>query len=537
MNASAVGGMVEQEAAGGGLALDRLRAVWTRRKWLGIISFVMPLAAAVTLVMALPNVFSSSATVLIEGQQVPENFVKSTVTSQIETRLQTMSQEILSRPRLEALVTRLGLYPDIRKDTPEGRGMDEAIDRIRRDVKLELQEGSASTAYRKITVAFALSFRGGDPQKVALVANNLASAFVEENLKVREQYATGTTNFLRAQVAEAKKRLDEQERQVGALRARYQGELPQQMQANLARLEQMGNQLRLNNDNQVRLAERRDALAAQLAQARAESGNEPDDVRLQRLKGELATLRVKYTDLWPDIIRLKDEISTLEKSLAAPKPKKPVEDIPLSPQALRIQEALKSAETEVALLKAEDQRLRRDIAAYQERIENAPKREQEFTDLTRDYESSKETYYSLLKRYDEAQIGESMEQRQKGEQFRILEPAAPSYTPAAPNRLRLLLLSVALAGALGVGAMFVAEILDSSFHSVNELRAFSTLPVLVAIPRIVTEGDARRKRNRFRLATAGVLAGLVLCTGASFLIASGNDRLTNLVSPQKDKGR
>jgi hypothetical protein len=240
---------------------------------------------------------------------------------------------------------------------------------------------------------------------------------------------------------------------------------------------------------------------------------------------------MKYTDLWPDIIRIKDEIANLEKQLALPKPKKPVEEVPPTPQVLRLQEALKSVETELGLLKAEDQRLRRDITAYQTRIDNAPQREQEYIELTRDYETTKELYNTLLKRYGEAQIGESMEQRQKGEQFRILEPATPVYSPAAPRRSRLLLAGLGLAVVLGAGAMVLAEILDTSFHSVDDLRSFSALPVLVAIPRIVTEADARRRRTRFRMAAGAALAGLVLTAGVSYLVASDNETLTNLLSP------
>lgn len=528
--------MVEHEEAAGGFGLDRIRAAWTRRKWLGIVLFAVALTAAVTLVMTLPDVYRSVASVLIEGQQVPEKFVSSTVTSELETRLTTMTQELLSQPRLEGLINRFGLYADLREGETKGPLMEAAIGRMRKDVKLELKESQTGSPYRRTTIAFELSYRGRDPQAVAVVTNTLASSYVEENLKVRERYASGTTEFLRAQITESKKRLEDQEARVSALRARYLGDMPGQVQSNIARLESLGTQLRLNSDNQTRLGERREALTAQIARAQAEAGVEPDDVRLQRLKGDLATLRIKYTDLWPDIIRLKDEIATLEKKLAEPKPKKPVEDIPPTPQVLQLREALKSSGTELAILKTEEQRVRQEIATYQNRIDQAPMREKEYADLTRDYENTKEMYYSLLKRSEEAQISENMEQRQKGEQFRILDPATPSYVPASPNRLRLLLLGLGLAVALGVGAMVIAEVLDTSFHSVNDLRAFSTLPVLVAIPRIVTETDARRKRNRFRLATVGLAIGLVLVAGASYLTASGNEALTNLLSPPPRRG-
>lgn len=529
--------ILEHEEAGSGQAVDRLRAAWGRRKWLGIILFAVAATGAGTVVLTLPNVYRSTATVLIEAQQVPERFVGSTVTNELETRLTSMTQDVLNRPRLQGLVNQYGLYPELRGRDSSDSWMETAIGRMRRDVKLEMKASESGGPYRRTTIAFALSYQGSDPQTVAVVTNTLASAYVEENLKARERSASGTTEFLRLQLDQGKARLDEQERRVSEFRTRYLGELPGAGQAHVARLESLSAQLRLNSDNQMRLAERRDSLSAQLQRARSESGVEPDDARLQRLKGELANLRIKYTDLWPDIIRLKDEIETLEKKMAEPKPKKPLDDIPPTPQVLQLQEALKAANVELSILKTEEQRVRKDLAAFQLRLDTAPQREREFADLSRDYDNTKEMYFSLLKRYEEAQIAENMEQRQKGEQFRVLEPAAPSFDPAAPNRLRLLLMGLALAVGLGAGAMVIAEVLDTSFHSVKDLRAFSTLPVLVSIPLVVTETDARRERSRFRLATIGLLAALILTAGAAYFVSSGNHALTNLLSPPRDAAR
>ena len=519
-------GVDDTESAPRGAGLDRLRAIWSRRKWLGIVVFALPLAAAVATIMALPDLYQSTALVLVERQQVPEAFVRPTVTSELEIRIHTISQEILSRSRLEALIARMGLYPDLR-DAPS---KEEAVNRLRRDIRLELK--SADTNRGGATTAFALSYRGADPQMVALVTNTLASFYIEENLKARERQATGTAEFLRVQLQDAKKRLDEQEARMGELQRRYMGELPQQLQSNLAGLEAMNVQLRLNNDNQVRLAERRDQLAAQLAAARADSGDETDEMRLARLKKELTTLRIKYTDLWPDIIRIKDEIGRLEKQVAEPKPKVEPKTrvVVLTPQVLRAQEALQGVETELKLAKADEQRLKHSINTYQTRLDNAPAREQAYLDATRDYQSTKELYASLTKRYEEAQLAESMEQRQKGEQFRILDSAVPASSPAAPRRAKLLVVSLALSAVLGVGAMILAEMLDTSFHSTADLRAYTTVPILVSIPRIITERDARRTRWRFRLAAAGLVVSLVLVIGSAFLFAHGNEQLAQLLS-------
>ena len=501
---------------------ERLRNTWRRRKWLGLIVFVLPFVATVTALFALPDVYRSTATVLIDRQQVPEAFVRPTVTSELETRLNTISQEILSRSRLEALITRLGLYADLRGNTSN----EEIIDRMRRDIRLDLRAIGKGGA----TVAFALSYAGRDPQTVATVTNTLASFYIEENLRNRERQAAGTSEFLKTQLAQAKERLDEQEKVVSELRGRYLGELPQQMQANLATLESLNGQLRVNNDAQTRLADRRQALAGQLAQA-VSTGEETDAARLFRLRQELTTLRMKYTELWPDIIRIKDEIARLEKSLAQPGPAPKADTLvnPASPTVQRLREAIRDTETELKYHKTDEQRLRNAIAVYQARVENTPRRELEFQRLTRDYESTKELYQSLTKRYEEAQLAESMEQRQKGEQFRILDSAVAASSPAAPKRARVLFLSLILCVGLGVGAMIGAEVLDTSFHSLDQLRAFTGVPVLVGVPRIVTDADARRTRWRFRLATVGVLLGLVVLAGGSYYVAHGNEQLVQLL--------
>ena len=509
----------------GGSGLDRLRQAWSRRKWLGILVVLLPFTAGVSLIMALPDLYQSTALVMIERQQVPEAFVRPTVTSQLEIRLQTISQEILSRSRLENLITRFNLYPDMR--TPASS--EQAVDRLRSDIRLELKAGDNNRA--GTTTAFALSYRGRDPQTVALVTNTLASFYIEENLKARERQATGTAEFLRVQLAEAKKRLDEQETRVSALRRRYLGQLPQQMQGNLATLDSLTQQLRVNSDNQVRLVERRDQLAAQLTQVRIVSGDESDEMRLARFRRELTTLRIKYTDLWPDIVRLKDEIATLEKQLAEPKPKTPVTTPPPpSPEVLRVREVLQMADTELKLAKADEQRIRRSIDMYQTRVENTPKSEQEFLETTRDYEATRELYQTLSKRYEEALLSESMEQRQKGEQFRVLDSALPSSVPTAPKRSRLLLACIAVSLALGAGAVVLAEMLDTSFHSTDDLRAYTTVPVLVSIPRILTHADSRRERWRFRFATVAVLVCLVVVAGSCYFFAYGNEQLAQLLS-------
>ena len=306
---------------------------------------------------------------------------------------------------------------------------------------------------------------------------------------------------------------------------RYLGELPQQMQANLATLEALNTQLRLNSDNQVRAMERRQALAAQLAEAESFAAGARGRRAAPRRPGAAgASPRAAQAgaDRGPDPLHRRapdrdpaqgGDRRRRARSGAPPSPRRsprrrPRRRLPPSPYVLRLRESLHTAESELKILKAEDQRLRSAIAAYQARVENTPKREQEFQDISRDYDSTREAHQSLVKRYEEAQLAESMEQRQKGEQFRILDPALPSTVTAAPNRLRLLMMALrALGSASRAGVAMLAEMLDTSFHSADELRAFTTVPVLVSIARIATEADLRRRRLRFRLVGGGGAAG------------------------------
>ena len=519
---------MQDEAVRSGSAMETIKSAWGRRKWLAIVVFAAPFVTAASLIMFMPSVYRSMATILVDRQQVPESMVRPTVTSALETRLQTISQEILSRSRLDALIRQFNLYAEQRRRVP----IEDVIDRMRKDIKLELKSVQQSDDRRAATIAFDLSYEGRNPETVARVTNTLASFYIEENLKARERQAVGTSEFLKVQLAEAKKRLDAQEQVVSEFKKRYMGELPQQTDANLGAIERLSTQLRLNNDAQLRAKERRDALARQLADATSLSpdaaGPEGKVERLARLNQELRSLRSTYSDKYPDIARLKQEIAALERDIANPDPE--ADKKALSPQVLRIKQSQAEIASELNILKAEEMRLRSALDSYVGRVENSPKREQEFRELTRDYDATREYYQSLMKRYDDAQLAESMEQRQKGEQFRVLDPAIPGLQPSAPNRLRLILTAFALSVGLAVAAVILAEQVNAACHSVDELRSLTAAPVLLSIPLIVTSEDTARHQRWMRTATISVVASLVVLVGVSFFVAHGNETLVQLVS-------
>ena len=519
--------------------LDRLRAIWSRRKWLAVLAFAVPLTVGLTVIASMPSLYRATVTVLVIRQEIPEKLVATTVTSAVETRLKTISQEILSRPRLEALRERFGLYRDLQRRVPP----DQVIERLRADIHLELK--GETRAETQGPVAFTLSYQGTVPQTVAAVANTLASYYIEENAKARELQASGTAEFLRVQLEQTKQRLDQQERKVSEFKRRYLGELPQQMEANLATLERLQMQLRLNADGQTRAQERRSFLTAQLSEAGSltfvgplgTAGTpESGPARLVRLQQTLAELRSRYRDKYPDVIQTEAEITALTRELAEAKaketPEQPAPATVSNPVASPLRGALTEAETELKVLKAEETRLRASIATYQQRIEKIPEREQEFKELARDHEATRDVYQSLMKRHGDAQIAESMEQRQKSEQFRIIEPAGVPSRPVS-NSLKLFLIVFVVASDLAAGAVILAEKFDSSFHTIEQVRARTSLPVLVSIPRIVSNADAAWQRTRFRLATMATGVGLVVLVALSYFLAHGNEQLVGLLLRSK----
>src|SRR3989475_4841504 len=410
--------------------LDVLLEVWSRHKWLATLIFTGPFAVTVSLAIALPNLYRSTATLLVQRPEVSETFVKSSVTSELETRLHTISQEILSRSRLQDLIIRFDLYPEFRKRvSPE-----EVVDRMRRDIRMEFKgrdirmDPKESTVVvpqggSVATVAFTLSFRGRDPETVAKVTNTLASLFVEENLKLRKRQAAGTAKFRRVELEEMKRKLDKEERRLSAFKEQHLGELPEQMAVNLTTLGRLNAELRLNKENQTRTLEwmEREKLAGQLALARQQyaDGNSlppsddslvPDSdaevitarlaqFRLARLKQKLTDLRAHFSEKYPDVIRVKAEIAALEGQVTETKTDGRAATEATStanPSPLRLRKVRNEAEKELDSLREEEKALRQTIATYDRRVDATPRLEQEYQELFGDYKTIQDLYNTLM---------------------------------------------------------------------------------------------------------------------------------------------
>lgn len=531
--------MVSGGVTSGGVDLESVIAPWRRRKWLVLSVFAVLCAGAVAAVLFLPDVYRSTATILIERPQVSETFVRSSVTSDLETRLQTIREQILSRDQLWKMIVAHDLYPDLREP-----GAEEAVvQRMRRDVKVEMK-GVGHRAEPGSTIALSISYQGSDPQKVSAVANELAEQYVAENSKARERHARGTSEFLRAQLDQAKQQLEAQEGRINGFKERHGGELPSGQEAALSALDRLSAQLDRNAEQQARVKERlamleREASMPPPPPPPLPDGTQSDEARIARLQAELAELRRNYKEEYPDVAAVKAELADLRS-----RARQPADDAPSSSgvaggsrirsagslSSNRIERQRRQAEADLKALELEARKLQPSIRSYQGRLEQMPRRDLELAQISRDYLATREQYDSLLKRYSDAALAERVELRSSGEEFEILESAVPAAHPSAPNRQQLLVMAVAFALGLTLFLALLVHRFDGALHSIDEVQSMTTLPILATVPPIVTAGDRARGAARFGVAAAGLVIAIAAAVGSASVIAGGNEDLVRMLS-------
>jgi polysaccharide chain length determinant protein (PEP-CTERM system associated) len=497
-------------ASSGRAGVETALASFLRRKWLALAVFSLILASALSFAKALPNLYQSTATVLVERPAQPDG------QDDVDSRLQSIRQEILSRTRLAELIGRYELYPTLR-----GVASQEAVvERMRHDVRIDAS-GSDQASGRG-TIAFSVGYRGRDPQKVTLVANALTTSYIDEDSLVRDRQTRGAASVLQQQLEDVKKRLASQEARIADFKKAHAGELPQQTDASLMAVERLNAQIQQVGEKRDAAAERRATLQRDAALPAATGTLDPDRARLEKLTQELVELRTRFSERYPDVVNKQAEVA----SLAALVAKKPEVDRTL-PQ-------LEQLNREIRGLQAEEQRLRGEVGSYQRRVEGAPWREQEYQALSRDYSTTRDFYDSLLKRYEEAQLAEAHDSRPQGRRLRLLDAAITPMEPLAPDRIRLAMFGLIAALALAVVAVAGAEKLDTSFHSADELSAHTRVPILVRIPRMSNGSALDRSRGRWRVAllSLGLVLGIFVTVNVFRLLGRNNEGVVALFAPR-----
>ena len=526
------------------LALRVLEIV-RRRALLAVSVFLVVLAAAVSFALSLPDLYRSTALVVVE-RPISESVVRTPLAGELESRLYVIKQEILSRERLTNLIDRFNLYPDLRTRA----SAEEVLAQARNDIAVQ-PAGPEQVSGRTKTVSFTLSYTGDSRSTVADVTNAVAAFYIQQNQQMRTDEAERTTAFLQQQLAEAKVQLDRHDATMQTFTNRFTGELPQQVGVNLATLDRLNTQLRLIGEQQIRLIEQRDDLLEGLRDPVGAVGVataaeiSPEGIErlknIEEIKQQLSQAEAQFTEKHPDVVRLREQLAVMERDYKtaeeevnrkrqqaeqAARANSPGDPNAPPPQVRR--RTVESLGSELERLQQEEASVRQQILAFERRLESSPQRQQDYSLITRDYATAKDQYDSLLKRLEEAQFTQSLETDRAGETFRVLEPALPPEGPAAPNRFRLLIMGLLLAVAAGAAAILIREQFDTAFHSVDEVRDYTTVPVLVSIPPI---GPApTMQRLKVALATASTLAAVGLVAMTAAYLARDNAQLARMIA-------
>jgi protein tyrosine kinase modulator len=493
-----------------------------RKKGLIIAVFVVVSLLAAYLATILPDIYRSSTLIVVTPQRLPASFVTSTVTMDLEERMQSIVQEILSGTQLDKIIQEFNLYPF---DT-QGSNLRDRVEKLRKSIKVDFRRNNT----RDSMTVFQLSFESGNPEKARQVTQRLATLFIDQNLQVREQQAIGTKAFMNSEVERLRKELEQQETVVNQYKAGHLYELPDQLDTNLRTLEQLRRELEANNLRLSTLQERKGTLQKQsvesdILKVDALSGSVmvqgdgvTQSVQLEVKKKELDSLLQRYSTRHPDVIRLQKEIQSLEAEIGNTSSSKTTNSAkvatPISPLKQVLQKQVTDIDSEIQALRSQAEGIRNQIGTLQARVNNAPVRAIELSRVSRGYEITLKKYQDLLAKSLESELSENMEKNKKGEQFRILDPANLPLRPARPNRLMILLVGLASGLAGGVALAFLWDNLDTSFKRGEEIIAYVNLPLLVTIPALITRDgvlEQRRAQGLLVMASIGILAVGVVC--------------------------
>jgi len=514
--------------------------LFLRRKWQIVFTVLSVLFAASVYCVVTPELYKSSLTILVIPQSVPTDYVRSTVSLQVDQQLGTIKQQVMSRTMLTKVMDDLHLFEKERNRLrPE-----ELFAMMRKRIEIDVVRGAS----RDSSEAFSLSFLHEKPKEAMLAATRLASLFIDENLQTREQQAVGTSEFLDSQLKDTKARLEVTEQRVKGYKMRYMGELPQQMDANLRMLTGLQDRLRNNETSTRAVEERKVFLEAQISLiGKSVPGTSQDpfqspEMQLAAKKAKLADLTARYTEMVPEVMRTKQEVADLEKRISEshrsssnlvaedPNADSPIPETgpPLAMEEIRRMRAqLTASRAEIASLKKERGEIRKSIASVEQKIEQSPRREQEMISLIRDYENQKKSYDDLLKKKLEADVSQNLEKRQKGTQFQILDPANLPEKPFQPDRKKVMGVAILLALVLGFGGTIAWESMDLRLRDVRDFRHLYKVPILGYIP-VFQDQQFQRERAVRR---AAVFGGLITFTMAfSIFLLVYRDKIRTILN-------
>lgn len=521
-------------------------AILLRRRWWIVLPLFLSWLAVWGVSWSLPTTYQSEALISAEQQKVSDLYVMENVNVNLQNRLQSTTQQVLSHASLHAIIDRFKLY----STPPRMSGFFKAkdpIDQMRDDIKIELV---GAPGYRGEFFTFKIHYSADTPELSRLVNSELVSLFINENVKAQRQLSENTTAFLQSELGEARAKMEEQEAKVSMFKAGHAGNLPGQLQSNVQILAGLQAQLAstqhaLDTSKQQKIY--LESLLQQYQSAQASLGGNSNtvstqalDKELQDLRLQLQGLRTRYTNGHPDIVALEDKIAKTsalrqqaEVEIASNPPSgKATNAIDFSvaeglqrgaPTAvMQLQSQLKANQLEIQNEQQHAKELESQTAVYQARLNMTPETEQELAGVSRGYEEAKFNYNSLLQKQTQSQLATSLGQQQQGQQFRIIDPPKLPNKPSAPNRFLISLVGLGLGTVLGLGIATFLELTDVRFRQEKDLEGILPARLLVGIPRLSTpqEDHSRLILRWMEWGIVGVMA-LLIFTGNLYTYYNG----------------
>ncbi len=476
------------------MELNDYLEILRRRWWIILIPTVVGCVGAFVVSLLISNQYTSTTLVLVEGQRVPDSYVKPTVTGDIGERLGTMQEQILSRTRLQPIVDKYGLY----KNNEGQAAMEDRIDAMRKDLKVSPVQSLIPNSKDELP-GFTISFTANDPRLAQQVCSEITSMFTEENLRLREQASMGTTKFIKDQLDEAKKRLDEQDSRLADFKRKYMGSLPGNEQTDMNMLSAFSSRLDAVTNELTRAQQDKayaESLLAQQVSAWQNLQKSPEvrqdtlEQQLAAMQAQLVSLRAQYTDDYPDVVKLKADIAATQKKVNDSAANSDTKTTPTTtsanrPEPTQIQQLrLQIHQMDIAIKQKtqEQARLKEQMGSYQSRLSMSPAVEEEYKAITRDHETAMQFYNDLLAKKDQAEMAAALERQQQGEQFTLMDPADLPEKPSFPNRPLFAGAGLALGLALGLGITLLLEFRDKALRTEGDVEAFLHLPTLAMVP-------------------------------------------------------
>jgi len=488
--------------------------VLVRNWWrisVGAFSCLLLLTLAIS---KLPSQYEATTTILVDPQQVPEKYVSAAVNSDPSQRLNTLTQQILSRTRLQDIMRKFKLYSD-----SKGKVSEEELVQVMRDhIHIQVKQGSGAQLS-----TFTISFESPIPNVAADVANELASSFIRWNIDSREQQVEGTQAFLSSELQDAKRNLEDQENRLRLFKMSHLGETPDQTAANLQALATLRAAMQANLDSYNRL-EQEKLLLTRLPESAAPVGvpavslskRSRVEAEKRQAESDLERLRQSYSERYPDVVRLKHRLEELTAELQS-LPPDPTGDEDHAPEVSSTSVRLEIIDKEEKRLKGEQTKLQSQMSAYQAKLDATPLREQQLVELTRNYDVSKQHYQTLLDKSFNIEMAASLEEKQKAERFTVLDAAQVPEKPVKPKRKALLLLAGLFSLAFPCTLVIGREMLMARISTEAELKAMvpKGARIIALIPRIETVAD---RRGKMFVALSAVFTSALLCASILWLV-------------------